>query len=42
MIVGKAKAKKVWLTYFNQVLFEKSLISEEEFRRMNVKIEHGQ
>lgn len=38
MIVGKTEAKKVWLTYFNQVLLEKHLISEVEFRRMNAKI----
>ncbi len=32
-------AQEVWLHYFNRYLFEHGTISEQEFRKMNVKIQ---
>lgn len=34
----KDEAAKKWLTFFNQVLLEKHLISEEDYRRMQREI----
>ena len=35
----EALARKLWLHFFNRTLREKGFISEEEFRRMQRKIE---
>lgn len=32
-------AREVWLHYFNRCLFEQGIISEQEFRKMNVRIQ---
>lgn len=34
----RQKAEEIWLHYFNQVLLEKGLISEAEWRKLNWEI----
>ena len=31
--------RQAWLLYFNRVLYERGLITEQEYRRMKVRIE---
>ena len=33
-------AEQIWLHYYNQVLFDKGLISEQERNSMTVRINH--
>lgn len=35
----KAVAERIWLHYYNRVLFEKGVISEEERNRMSSRID---
>ncbi len=32
-------AREVWLHYFNHYLFEQGIITEQEFRKMNIRIQ---
>lgn len=38
-LTKKALAEKLWLLYFNQYLFEKGVISEQDRNRMKIQIE---
>ena len=38
----KQEAAKVWLSYYNRVLYEKGIISEQERNRMTLKIDKWQ
>lgn len=35
----KRLAEQIWLAYFNQILFEKGIITEKERNKMALKIE---
>ena len=35
----RTMANRIWMEYFNSVLLEKAIISEEEHTRMKVKID---
>ena len=35
---NKTEYERLWLKYFNDTLLAKGIISEEDFRKMNVKI----
>ena len=35
---GRQLAGRLWLEYYNRVLYEKGLITEREYRRMSLKI----
>ena len=36
----KETAAKIWLSYYNRVLFEKGIITERERNRMNLRIDN--
>ena len=36
------EAAKIWLSYYNRVLYEKGIISEQERNRMTLKIDKWQ
>lgn len=38
----KQEAAKLWLSYYNRVLFEKGIITEQERNRMALKIDRRQ
>lgn len=38
----KQEAARVWLSYYNRVLYEKGIISEQERSRMMLKIDRWQ
>ena len=38
----KQEATKIWLSYYNRVLYEKGIISEQERNRMTLKIDKWQ
>ena len=38
----KQEATRVWLSYYNRVLYEKGIISELERNRMTLKIDRWQ
>ena len=38
----KQEAARVWLSYYNRVLYEKGIISELERNRMTLKIDRWQ
>ena len=33
------RAEEIWLHYYNRILLEKGLISESDWRKMNLKIQ---
>lgn len=35
MLNNTVNPKEIWLNYFNSVLYEKGLITEKEYRKMN-------
>ncbi|MDE7220538.1 MAG: hypothetical protein K2O45_13120 [Oscillospiraceae bacterium] len=38
----KQEAAKIWLSYYNRILYEKGIISEQERNRMTLKIDKWQ
>lgn len=38
----KQEAAKIWLSYYNRVLYEKGIISEQERNQMTLKIDKWQ
>ena len=38
----KEMAARLWLSYYNRVLFEKGIITERERNRMDLKIDNWQ
>lgn len=38
----KQEAAKIWLSYYNRILYEKGIISEQEHNRMTLKIDKWQ
>ena len=38
----KQETAKIWLSYYNRVLYEKGIISEQERNRMTLKIDKWQ
>ena len=41
-IQKKQEAARVWLSYYNRVLYEKGIITERERNRMELKIDKWQ
>ena len=37
----KETAARIWLSYYNRVLYEKGIITERERNRMALKIDNG-
>lgn len=38
----KQEAARIWLSYYNRVLYEKGIISEQERNRMTLQIDRRQ
>ncbi|RKJ83179.1 hypothetical protein D7X33_00255 [Butyricicoccus sp. 1XD8-22] len=39
---GRTEAARIWLSYYNRVLYEKGMLTEQERSRMEMKINRWQ